>query len=87
MHVTRLNSLRDNASLGDLRKSHGATFWLHASFRGVGTGGHAPPPKFFKVPFFVMKSALFVMIVQANVAVSTKLTSKVPFCFEISNFF
>ena len=40
-----------------------------------------PPPNFFKglkVPFFVMKSALFV---QANVAVNTKLTSKVPFLF------
>jgi hypothetical protein len=55
--------------------------------RGVGTGGgeghggHVPPPNFFKglkVPFFVMKSALFV---QANVAVNTKLTSKVPFLF------
>jgi hypothetical protein len=47
--------------------------------RGVGTGGHVPPPNFFKglkVPFFVIKSALFV---QANVAVNTKLTSKVPF--------
>jgi hypothetical protein len=31
-----------------------------------------------KVPFFVMKSALFV---QANVAVNIKLTSKVPFLF------
>jgi hypothetical protein len=31
------------------------------------------------VPFFVMKSALFV---QANVAVNSKLTSKVPFLFE-----
>ena len=44
-------------------------------------GAHAPPPQFFKglkVPFFVMKSALFV---QANVAVNTKLTSKVPFLF------
>jgi hypothetical protein len=43
-------------------------------------GEHAAPP-FFKglnVPFFVMKSALFV---QANVAVNTKLTSKVPFLF------
>ena len=30
------------------------------------------------MPFFVMKSALFV---QANVAVNTKLTSKVPFLF------
>jgi hypothetical protein len=30
------------------------------------------------VPFFVMKSALFV---QANVDVKTKLTSKVPFLF------
>jgi hypothetical protein len=40
-----------------------------------------PPPNFFKglkVPFFVMKSALFV---QANVPVNTKLTSKVPFLF------
>ena len=46
-----------------------------------------PPPNFFKglkVPFFVMKSALFV---QANVAVNSKLTSKVPFCLEISKFF
>jgi hypothetical protein len=32
----------------------------------------------WKVPFFVMKSSLFV---QANVAVNTKLTSKVPFLF------
>ena len=30
------------------------------------------------MPFFVMKNALFV---QANVAVNTKLTSKVPFLF------
>jgi hypothetical protein len=40
-----------------------------------------PPPTFFKgpkVPFFVMKSALFV---QANVAVNTKLKSEVPFLF------
>jgi hypothetical protein len=47
--------------------------------RVVGTGGGGG--KFFKglkVPFFVMKSALFV---QANVAVNTKLTSKVPFLF------
>jgi hypothetical protein len=35
------------------------------------------------VPFFVMKSALFV---QANVAVNTKLTSKV-ICLVISMFF
>jgi hypothetical protein len=47
-----------------------------------GTGGtcpRPPPPNFFegpKVPFFVMKSALFV---QANVAVT-------PFCLEISMF-
>jgi hypothetical protein len=53
--------------------------------RGVGIGGHRwhvpPPANFFKgpkLPFFVMKSALFV---QANVAVKTKLTSKVPFLF------
>jgi hypothetical protein len=40
------------------------------------------PPTFFKgpkVPFFVMKSTFFV---QANVAVNTKLTSKVPILFE-----
>jgi hypothetical protein len=40
-----------------------------------------PPNWFFKgqkVPFFVMKSALFV---QANVAVNTKLASKMPFLF------
>jgi hypothetical protein len=40
------------------------------------------PPNFLKgpkVPFFVMKSALFV---QANVAVNTKLTSKVAILFE-----
>ena len=49
--------------------------------RGVGTRGARgarAPPNFFKglkVPFFVIKSALFV---QANVAVNTKLTSKVP---------
>ena len=44
--------------------------------------GHVPPPPNFlkrtKVPFFVMKSALFV---QVSVAVNTKLTSKVPFLF------
>jgi hypothetical protein len=40
--------------------------------RGVRTGGGP------KVPFFVLKSALFV---QANVAVNTKLTSKVAFLF------
>jgi hypothetical protein len=34
--------------------------------------------KGLKVPFFVMKSALFV---QANVAANTKLTSNVPFLF------
>jgi hypothetical protein len=34
------------------------------------------PFLWWKVPFFVMKSALFV---QANVAVNTKLTSKAPF--------
>jgi hypothetical protein len=47
--------------------------------RGGGHRGHMPPSNFFKglkVPFFVIKSALFV---QANVAVNTKLTSKVPF--------
>jgi hypothetical protein len=41
-----------------------------------------PPPNFFKgskFPFFVTKSTLFV---QANVAVNSKLTSKVPFLFE-----
>ena len=54
--------------------------------RGVGTGGEGArgaraPPNFFKglkLPFFVMKSAIFV---QANVAVNTKLRSKVPFLF------
>ena len=57
--------------------------------RGVGTGGGGghrghvppPPPQFFqrtKSALFVMKSALFV---QANVAINTKLTSKVPFLF------
>jgi hypothetical protein len=48
-------------------------------YRGVGTGG-ARWARFKgrKVPFFVMKSALFV---QANVSVNTKLTSKVPFLF------
>ena len=59
---------------------------FYVIIRGVGTGGargHVPPPppnflKGLKVPFFVMKSALFV---QANVAVNTKLTSKVPFLF------
>ena len=47
--------------------------------RGGGARGARAPPNFFKglkVPFFVIKSALFV---QANVAVNTKLTSKVPF--------
>ena len=56
---------------------------LIVSNRGVGTGGGTggtchTPPKFFqrtKVPFFVMKSALFV---QANVAVTA---SKVAFLF------
>ena len=45
------------------------------------TGDTCPPPNFFKVPkvpFFVMKSAPFV---QGNVAVNTKLISKVPFLF------
>jgi hypothetical protein len=40
------------------------------------------PPSFLKgpkVPFFVMKSVLFV---QASVAVNTKLTSKVAILFE-----
>jgi hypothetical protein len=40
------------------------------------------PPHFLKglkVPFFMMKSALFA---QANVAVNTKLTSKVPILFR-----
>jgi hypothetical protein len=52
---------------------------------GVGIGGSQgarAPSNFFKrpkVPFFVMKSTLFV---QANVAVNTKLTSKVPFLFR-----
>ena len=49
---------------------------------GGGTGGTCPPNFFkgLKVPCsFVMKSVLFV---QANVAVNTKLTSKVPFLFE-----
>jgi hypothetical protein len=41
---------------------------------GIHSGAFKGP----KVPFFVMKSALFV---QANVAVKTKLTSKVPFLF------
>jgi hypothetical protein len=63
---------------------------------GGGPGAHAPPPpppNFFKglkvpflwwkVPFFVMKSALFV---RANVAVDTKLTSKVPFLFGNCHF-
>ena len=43
--------------------------------------GACVPPNFFKgqkVPFFVMKSALFV---QASVAINTKLTSKMPFLF------
>ena len=43
--------------------------------------GTSPPPNVFKgpkVPFFVMKGALFV---QGNIAVNTKLTSKVPFLF------
>ena len=49
--------------------------------RNGGARGARALPNFFKglkVPFFVMKSALFV---QANVAVNTKLTSKVPFLF------
>jgi hypothetical protein len=50
---------------------------------GGGTGGTCPPhPNFskgLKVPFFGMKSALFV---QGNVAVNhSKITSKVPFLF------
>ena len=63
------------------------------TIRGVGTGcgggggggGGArappPPPNFQRTKsalFCDMKSALFV---QANVAVNTKLTSKVPFLF------
>jgi hypothetical protein len=49
----------------------------------VGGGGQGArlPPNFLKgpkVPFFVMKRALFV---QANVAVNTKLTSKVAILF------
>ena len=56
---------------------------LHLQGRRNWGGGHRGhvPPKFFqrsKAPFFVMKNALFV---QANVAVNTKLTSKVPFLF------
>ena len=53
-----------------------------APCRGVGTGGGGgkgdtcPSPNLFKVPFFVMKSTVFV---QANVAVNTILTSKVSF--------
>ena len=52
--------------------------------KGIGTGGGTGgmcPPKFFqrtKSAFFVMKGALFV---QTNVAVNTKLTSKVPYLF------
>ena len=50
---------------------------------GGGHGEHVPPKLFQrtnrrKSAFFVMKSDLFV---QANVAVNTKLTSKVPFLF------
>jgi hypothetical protein len=47
-------------------------------------GGSTCPPNFFKGLNFVMKSALFV---QANVAVHTKLTSKVPFLFVNFQFF
>jgi hypothetical protein len=61
--------------------------WIHRS-KGVGGTGGTSPPNFFKelkVPFFVTKRALFVtksaLFVQANVAVNTKLTSKVPFLF------
>ena len=46
----------------------------------VGARGARPSPQFFQRT----KSALFV---QDNVAVNTKLTSKVPFCLEISKFF
>jgi hypothetical protein len=59
-------------------------FYNHTGTQGRrnrGARGARAPPNFFKglkVPFFVMKSALFV---QANVAVNTKLTSKVPFLF------
>jgi hypothetical protein len=61
------------------------------TIRGVGTGWGGvffvffppppPPPKFQRTKsalFCDMKSALFV---QANVAVNTKLTSKMPFLF------
>ena len=57
----------------------------YQTYKGVGTGGEAQGaralPNLFKgpkVPFFVMKSAFFV---QDNVAVNTKLISKVPFLF------
>ena len=52
---------------------------------GTGRGGAGKFFKGLKVPFFVMKSALFCdekcPFVQANVAVNSKLTSKVPFLF------
>jgi hypothetical protein len=75
-------------------KSHFVVI-LYTGVRGVGTGrgvggghrGHMPPPNFIeglKVPFFVMKSALFV---QTNVAVNTNLTSRVPFLFGNFNVF
>ena len=54
---------------------------MHSGVGTVGEQGHVPPPNFYKrpkVPFFVIRSALFV---QANAAVNTKLTSKVPFLF------
>ena len=61
--------IRDAGSTGAAGASASLAFWI--SNQGHrNRGGH--------VPFFVMKSALFV---QANVAVNTKLTLKVPFLF------
>jgi hypothetical protein len=74
--------IRDAGTTGAAGASAPLAFCI--SNQGIGTGGGArapPPPIFFKglkVPFFVMKSALFV---QANVTVNTKLTLKVPFLF------
>jgi hypothetical protein len=71
-------------------KLHFPTSWIDVlGARSVGTectGGTSPPPFFKgpKVPFFVMKSNLFV---QANVALNTKLTSKVPFLFGFFDVF
>ena len=64
--------IRDAGTTGAAGASAPLAFCI--SNQGIGTGGGTcSPPNFFKglkVPFFVMKSALFV---QANVTVNTNL--------------